>query len=139
MTYIGTITRKELRHNSTQSVVPVANVPLYEEAILYAWGRNDMPTAQKMGIYWFVADPDGYVAQEYTRWEVFTTGPGLAQGFLGQVFQFTKVGKYTTWIELLMNLGSPVVVDRYIGELCTVVSGAIPEFSELGISGLRRV
>ena len=119
--------------------MPVANVPLYEEAILYAWGRNDMPTAQKMGIYWFIADPDGYSIQEYTRWETFSTGPGLAQGFLGPVFQFTKVGKYTTWIELLMNPSNLVVVDSYIGELCTVVSGAVPEFSELGITGLRRV
>jgi len=135
----GTITRKELRHNSTQSLVPVVNVPLYEEAILYAWGRNDMLTNQKMGIYWFVADPEGYVTQEYTRWETFWTGPGLAQGFIGPVFQFTKVGKYTTYIKLLMNYDDPEPVDYYIGDLAIVIAGAVSEFSELKITKLARV
>ena len=80
-----------------------------------------MGTNQKMGIYWFVADPDGLVVQEYRNWETFSTGPGNEQVFVGSGFDLSKVGKYTTWVELLMNPDSPEVVNMYIGDLCTVV------------------
>ncbi|GAI71449.1 unnamed protein product, partial [marine sediment metagenome] len=42
-------------------------------------------------------------------------------------FDLNKAGKYTTWIELLMGTqDNPEVVDRYIGDLCTV-EAAVPE------------
>ncbi|GAH37911.1 unnamed protein product, partial [marine sediment metagenome] len=36
-------------------------------------------------------------------------------------FDLNRVGKYTTWIELQMgSQDNPVIVARYIGDLCTV-------------------
>ncbi|GAJ21145.1 unnamed protein product, partial [marine sediment metagenome] len=54
-------------------------------------------------------------------------------------FTLNKVGKYTTWIELLMGpQDNPVIVDRYIGDLCTVVAELVPTFSELSISSFSK-
>jgi hypothetical protein len=125
----GTIIRKELEFSgSGDGIVPVANVPLGVRAKLHVWGRNDMNISQGMGIYWFVADPEGFVAEEYTDWGG-TIGPyPTDHEFIssGQ-FDLNKVGKYTFWIELLMGTqDDPEMVDLDIGELCTVVA-AVPE------------
>ncbi|GAI77849.1 unnamed protein product, partial [marine sediment metagenome] len=125
----GTIIRKELEFSgSGDGIVPVANVPLGVRAKLHVWGRNDMSISQGMGIYWFVADPEGYVAEVYTDWGG-TIGPyPTDHEFIssGQ-FDLNKVGKYTFWIELLMgSQDDPEMVDLDIGELCTVVP-AVPE------------
>ncbi len=127
----GTISRKELEYSgSGDGIVPVANVPQGVSAKLHVWGRNDMATSEKLGIYWFVADPDGHVVEEYEDWQSWpfsTTPPGQTHEFIssGQ-FDLNKVGKYTTWIELLMNPDDPEVVYRYIGDLCTI-EAAVPE------------
>ncbi|GAI66193.1 unnamed protein product [marine sediment metagenome] len=81
-----------------------------------------MSISQGMGIYWFVADPDGMIAEEYTDWGG-TIGAGQDHEFIssGQ-FDLNKVGKYTTWIELLMGPeDNPQLVDKYVGDLCTVI------------------
>lgn len=123
----GTITRKELEYDETWGAIPVSNVPQNDRGILHIWGRNDTAITQRMGIYWFVADPDGLVVQEYQTWEAWPyTSPGSEHGFLAGRFDLNKVGKYTTWIELLMNPDNPQVVDQYIGDLCTV-EAAVPE------------
>ena len=123
----GTLTRMELEYDETWAPIPAYNIPQGQRGIAHIWGRNDMDTNQKMGIYWFVADPQGYVAQEYgPYWEAFWTGPGHEQGFLSSRFNLDKVGKYTIWVELLMNRDDPQVVDQYIGDLCTVVA-VVPE------------
>ncbi|TET43289.1 MAG: hypothetical protein E3J60_00580 [Dehalococcoidia bacterium] len=118
----GTIIRKELEYSgSGDGIVPVANVPQGVSAKLHVWGRNDMTISQGMGIYWFVADPEGFVAEEYTDWGG-AIGAGQDHEFIssGQ-FDLNKVGKYTVWIELLMgSQDNPEIVDRYIGDLCTV-------------------
>ena len=128
----GTIIRKELEYSgSGDGTVPVVGVPQGVRAKLHVWGRNDMATDQKLGIYWFVADPDGEIAEEYEDWQSWpfsTTPPGETHEFIssGQ-FDLNKVGKYTTWIELLMgSQDNPEIVDRYIGDLCTVAA-AVPE------------
>ncbi|GAJ15396.1 unnamed protein product, partial [marine sediment metagenome] len=103
----GTIIRKELEFSgSGDGVVPVVGVPQGVKAKLHVWGRNDMSISQGMGIYWFVADPDGGIAEEYTDWGG-TIGAGRDHEFIssGQ-FDLNKVGKYTTWIELLMGTQS---------------------------------
>ncbi|GAI99216.1 unnamed protein product, partial [marine sediment metagenome] len=125
----GTIIRKELEYSgSGDGIVPVVGVPLGVRAKLHVWGRNDMSISQGMGIYWFVADPEGYVAEVYTDWGG-TIGPyPTDHEFIssGQ-FDLNKVGKYTTWIELLMGTqDNPEIVDRYFGDLCTV-EAAVPE------------
>ena len=125
----GTIIRKELEYSgSGDGIVPVSDVPIGVSAKLHVWGRNDMSIPQGMGIYWFVADPDGEIAEEYTDWGG-TIGPyPTDHEFIssGQ-FDLNKVGKYTTWIELLMGTeDDPIIVDKYIGDLCTVVA---PEYA----------
>jgi catechol 2,3-dioxygenase-like lactoylglutathione lyase family enzyme len=118
----GTIIRKELEYSgSGDGIVPVANVPQGVSAKLHVWGRNDMAISQGMGIYWFVADPNGIVVEIYEDWGG-TIGAGQDHEFIssGQ-FDLNRVGKYTTWIELQMgSQDNPVIVDRYIGDLCTV-------------------
>ncbi len=96
-----------------------------------------MSISQGMGIYWFVADPEGFVAEEYTDWGG-TIGPyPTDHEFIssGQ-FDLNKVGKYTTWIELLMGTqDDPEIVDRYIGDLCTVAAAVPePEFRGFGVT-----
>lgn len=120
----GTITRKELEYNETWAPIPViGNIILGERGLIHVWGRNDMATSQQMGVYWFVADPDGYIAQEYENWEMWPyTSPGGEHGFMAGRFDLSKAGRYTIWIELLMNYDNPEVVDQYIGKLCDVVA-----------------
>lgn len=139
-TYSGTLTRMELEYNESWAPIPAGDIPPEKRGILHIWGRNDMDTNQKMGIYWFVADPEGYVVQEYgPYWELFWTGPGNEQGFLSSRFDLSKVGKYTVWLELLMNPADPQVVDRYIGDLCTVAAVVPePQFQGFGITEYTR-
>ena len=75
-------------------------------------------------VYWFVADPDGMIVDEYEDWEWGTTGPDDDHHFIGGRFNLDRE-KYTMWVELLMNPDNPEVVDRYIGDLCTV---SAPEY-----------
>ncbi|MBA7695342.1 hypothetical protein ES703_103967 [subsurface metagenome] len=66
---------------------------------------------------------------------MFWTGPGNEHGFLSGRFNLDKVGKYSIWVELLMNPDDPEVVDQYIGELCTVAAVVPePEFAGFGIT-----
>ncbi|GAI11900.1 unnamed protein product [marine sediment metagenome] len=97
-----------------------ASVPLGASGIVTAWGRNDMITDQKLGIAWTIADPDGIVVEEYSRWEAFATAPGGEQDFIGGRFDINKPGTWRIRIDLIMNLDSPVVVDTYDGVLCVV-------------------
>ncbi|MBA7469504.1 hypothetical protein ES707_04775 [subsurface metagenome] len=124
----GAIIRKELEFSgSGDGIVPVANVPQGVSAKLHVWGLNKMSIPQGMGIYWFVADPDGEIAEEYTDWGG-TIGPWPTDHeFISRgSFDLNKVGKYTARIELLMGTeDDPIIVDRYIGDLCTV---AAPEY-----------
>ncbi|MBA7523492.1 hypothetical protein ES705_15619 [subsurface metagenome] len=75
-----------------------------------------------MGIYWFVADPDGMIAEEYTDWGgTIGAWPQDHEFISSGQFDLNKVGKYTFWIELLMGAqDDPEMVDLDIGELCTV-------------------
>lgn len=140
--YAGTISRKELEYDETWAPIPVPNVPQGQRGIVHIWGRNDTPVAQRMGIYWFIADPEGYVVQEYgPYWELWPyTGAGKEKGFYSGRFDLDKVGRYTMWLELLMNPENPEVVDQYIGDLCTV-EAAVPEpaFSGFGITEYTKV
>lgn len=140
--YSGEIIKKELEFSgSGDGTVPVANVPLGKSAKLHVWGKNSMVTSQGMGIYWFVADPDGEIAEEYEDWGGII-GAGQDHEFISSgSFTLNKVGKYTTWIDLLMGSeDNPVVImsARYIGELCTVVVELVPTFSELSIASFEK-
>jgi len=124
MEYLGSIVKKELEYNESRGLIPVAAVPKDKRGLFHVVGRNDMSTSQPIGIYWFIADPDGMIAEEYSDWKFGTLGPGETHEFIGGRFTFSKLGKYTTWVDLLMGSQSnPVVIysARYIGELCTVI------------------
>ncbi|MBA7672287.1 hypothetical protein ES703_80462 [subsurface metagenome] len=127
--FAGTLTKKELDYQNIWQAIPLSDIPVDTRTRVRIRGRNDMSTNQKLGIYWFVADPEGYVVQEHYDWETFWTGPGLEQGFVGSGFDLNKVGKYTTWVELLMNPDDPQVVAQYIGDLCTVAAVVPEEFA----------
>jgi hypothetical protein len=136
----GTITRKVLEYNETRGSIPVyAGVELEDRGLVHIWGRNDTGKTQRMGIYWFVADPDGYVVEEYTAWEAWPyTGAGSEHEFIGGRFNLSKAGRYTTWVELMMNPDSPQVVGQYIGALCDVTP-AIAEFANVAITRYEKL
>ena len=97
-----------------------ASVSLGVSGIVTVWGRNDMSTNQKLGIAWSIADPDGIVVEEYSRWESFATAPGDEQSFIGGRFDINKPGTWRIRVDMIMNLADPVVVDTYDGVLCVV-------------------
>jgi len=121
--YYGSVVKKELEYNESRGIIPVAGVLQNKRGLFHVTARNDMSTSQPIGIYWFINDPDTMIAEEYTDWKFGTLGPGQTHEFIGGRFTFSKVGKYGTWVDLLMGSQSnPVVIysARYSGELCTV-------------------
>jgi len=124
--YEGTISKKQLKYNGTIRSIPVSSVPQDKSGIVSIWGRNDMTSNQKMGIWWQVKDPDGVVVEEYSRWEAYWTEPGNAQEFIGGRFDLDKAGTYTIDVELFMNPDDQVCVDDYHGTLCTVAGASPP-------------
>ncbi|MBA7668096.1 hypothetical protein ES703_76200 [subsurface metagenome] len=127
----GTISRKELEYDEARANIPAFNIPQGQRGLVHIWGRNDMSSNEKMGIWWQVKDPDGVVVEEHAEWEAFWTGPGEAQEFMGGRFDLNKVGTYTIAIQLFMDLEAEAVVDDYYGNLCTV-EAAVPEPSFRG-------
>ena len=97
-----------------------AAVPIGVSAAILIGGTNDMATNQKMGAKWDVIDPDDEIVDSYLDWEMFSTGPGLEQGFVGNRFIIDKPGVWNILVQLLMNPADPVVVDSYVGILCVV-------------------
>ncbi len=133
--YAGTISKKELEYDEARAYIPAYNIPQGERGLVHIWGRNDMTSTQRMGIYWIVRDPNGVVVEEYSAWEAWPyTGAGSAHEFIGGRFNLDKPGTYTINIALNMNPDAPEIVDTYYGTLCTVAA-AVPEseFSGFGI------
>jgi len=87
-----------------------------------------MAISQKLGISWVVKDPEGLIVEEYSDWEMWTTGPNDDHEFIGGRFDLDKEGTYTIAVSLLMNPDSPVIVDSYEGDLCTTTLEVPPEF-----------
>lgn len=136
----GAITRKEMEYDSAQESIPISGVLQGNRGLVHIRGRNDMSAAQRMGVYWFVADPAGLIAEEYSDWEAWPyTGAGQEHEFIGGRFYLNQVGTYTIWVELLMNPDNPQVVDRYIGDLCAVEAELVPEFSQLAAVSFNKV
>jgi len=122
----GTITKKELDYEDRWQSFPLYNIPTGTRTRVRITGRNDMASNEKMGIWLQVKDPDGYVAEEYSRWELGWTGPGNAQEFISGSFELNKVGTYTIAVQLFMDLEAQAVVDDFYGNLCSV-EAAVPE------------
>lgn len=131
----GTITEKELDYEDRWQTFPLYDIPAGTRTRVRITGRNDMASSQKMGVWWQVKDPDGYVVDEYSRWETYSTGPGSEQEFRGGSFDLDKAGTYTIAVQLFMNPDDQVVVDDYYGNLCTVAPAVPePEFAGFGIT-----
>ncbi len=136
----GTISKKELEYDEARANIPAYDIPQGQRGLVHIWGRNDMTSNEKMGIWWQVKDPDGRIVEEYTRWEALWTGPGKAQEFIGGRFNFDKVGNYTIAAQLFMDLEAEAVVDDYYGNLCTVAAAVPePEFRYFGMKEYTRV
>jgi hypothetical protein len=134
--YTGKISRKELEYDSARAAIPASNIPQNKSGLVHIWGRNDMSTTQRMGIYWIAKDPDGITVEEYSTWEALPyTGSGSTHEFIGGRFTLNKVGTYTIQTGLLMNPDAPVYVDTYYGTLCTVAAVVpTPEFAGFRIT-----
>lgn len=133
--YQGTISKKELEYNESRATIPASNIPQNKRGLVHIWGRNDMTTSQRMGIWWQIKDPDGVVRETYSKWETFWTGAGSAQEFIGGRFDLNRVGTYKIDVSLYMNPSDPQIVDSYSGTLCTVQAVVpSPEFSGFAIS-----
>lgn len=131
----GKISKKELEYDEARASIPAYDIPQGQRGLVHIWGRNDMASNQKMGIWWQVKDPGGKIVEEYAKWELGWTGPGQAQEFIGGRFDLNKVGTYTIAIQLFMDLEAEAVVDDYYGNLCTV-EAAVPEpsFQRFGMT-----
>ena len=133
--YKGTISKKELEYDSARATIPAYTIPQNDRGLVHIWGRNDMTTNQKMGIWWQVKDPGGIIRETYAKWETLWTGPGKAQEFIGGRFNLDKPGTWRIDISLFMNPDDQEVVDDYYGTLCTVQAVVpSPEFSGFAIS-----
>jgi len=136
----GTISRKELEYDGARANIPASVLPQGQSGLVHIWGRNDMDSNQKMGIWWQVRDPDGAVVEEYATWETYWTGPGNAQEFIGGRFNLDKPGTWTLVVQLVMNPNNQVLVDDYYGTLCTVEAAVPePEFRGFGVAEYQTV
>lgn len=131
----GTISRMQLEYDGARASIPAYNIPQGQRGLVHIWGRNDMSSAQRMGISWVVYDPDGLVVEEYSTWETWPyTGAGGEHEFIGGRFNLDKPGSYTINLGLFMNPDAPIYVDTYYGSLCTVAAAVPePEFRGFGV------
>ncbi|MBA7666995.1 hypothetical protein ES703_75080 [subsurface metagenome] len=114
---------------STSDLQSLASaVPIGQRGLVHIWGRNDTPVTQALGISWLVRDPDGAVVEEYSDWS-YGHGPGDDHEFIGGRFDINKAGTYTLEADLLMGSpDNPVVVDSYMGALCSTTTEVPPEY-----------
>lgn len=128
------------RRVTSLSINQIAGVPAGTEGLVHIWGRNNMATAQRLGIGWVVQDPDGMVVEEYGTWEAWPyTGAGGEHEFIGGRFNINKAGTWNIIVEFRMNPDNPVVVDCYSGVLCVVTedfAGSIVR-KELEYNGVK--
>jgi len=139
--FAGTITRMELEHDGTHDNIPAYNLPQNERGLVHITGRNDTPSAQRMGIAWSVRDPDGVVREAYQTWESWPyTDAGNEHEFIGGRFPFDKAGVWTIVVWLYMYPDFPTLVDSYVGDLCSVkVVVGPPEFQGFAINQYNKV
>ena len=124
--YKGTISKKQLEYDGARASIPAYNIPQNKRGLVHIWGRNDMATTQRMGIWWQVKNPAGTVVEEYSTWEAAPyTSPGGAHEFIGGRFTLDKAGTYRIDVALYMNRAAPEIVHRYTGTLCTVAAVAV--------------
>ena len=122
------MTTLEVQSPSTSQLAIGASVLLGSSAIVHTQGRNDMSTSQILMFHWVVRDPDGMVVMDDTDKTLFGVPPGGTEERMTPRFDLNKEGTYTLKADLLMNPDSPLIVDSYEGDLCTVTTELPPEY-----------
>jgi len=116
---VGSIVKMELEYNESRGTIP-ASVPQGERGLVHIWGRNDMPSRQRLGIGWIVRDPDGYLVEDYKDWAFMRTSTNNTHEFISsRRFDLSKGGTYTLAVSLFFE-GFPIEAARWDGSLCTV-------------------
>lgn len=124
--------RLAVQSPSTNALISGSSVPIDQKGLVHIWGRNDMPTSEKLGIRWWVKDPDGLEVQDYSDWEWGGTGPGAEHEFLAPRFDFDKPGMWKIVVFLFLAIDGdtnrPALLDTYDGDLCAVTTEIPPEY-----------
>jgi len=122
---VGSIVKMELEYNESRGTIP-ASVPQGERGLVHIWGRNDMPSRQRLGIGWIVRDPDGNLVEDYKDWSFMRTSTNNTHEFISsRRFDLNKEGTYTLAVSLFIE-GFPIEAARWDGSLCTVIAFGPP-------------
>lgn len=131
--YKGTITKLQLKYDSSSGDIPVGEIPTGQGKI-FANIRNDIIHPEVIGLHWEVKDPTGVVLEDYDFVSPEVILPGQSFPLMSlKWLPLTKVGKYTINIEMFMTVDR-IVVDSYSGELCTIVKLLDVIFDELTVT-----
>jgi len=119
----GTLTLKDLSYAGVRVSLPTT-IPVDTSGVIGVRGRNDMVTAERIGVHWILRDPTGAIAEEYEAWGQTRDGAGAERSFGGGDILFDMLGTWTISIEMLMNPDSPEIVDDFNGDiLCAAEEG----------------
>lgn len=124
----GLISRKELKIGGDYFNIPVDNVDVGSSVQVHIYGKNTSDISQKLGVRWWVNDPQLVKVQDYTDWQTGTTGVGKEHHFIGPQFNVNKTGsygakgRYYIYAELRMDESNPTRVAFYSGTLCWTVA-----------------
>jgi len=124
----GTILGGTIKYGypGTTLVIPGANLPLNESAIVTIICRNDYPEAKQLGIAWGIWNPNYQSIETYNAWEAWPyTGGGGSHNFIGGRFPLDVPGRWT--MSAYLYTYPDILLDKWEGfELCTV-SGGVAE------------
>lgn len=124
----GLISRKELKIGGDYFDIPVDDVDVGSSVQVHIYGKNTSASSQKLGVRWWVNDPQNVKIQDYTDWQAGTTGVGKEHHFIGPQFNVDKTGsygakgRYYIYAELRMDESNPTRVAFYSGVLCWTVA-----------------
>jgi len=124
----GTIIAKTINYDGISAPIPSYNIRQGSSVQLRVSVRNDMTSAQRLGIAIVVVTPSGAVVYTYTDWEEWPyTGAGNTHEFVARPnFILGTVGEYRIRIDAYVYPEGTVCIDSYDGVLCTVIPQEIP-------------
>ena len=127
-TRAASIVAKTISYDGINVSFPVGHIPQGSSVQLRVSVRNDMTSAQRLGIAMVVVDPSGAVVYTYTDWEEWPyTGAGKTHEFVARAnFILGKVGEYRIRVDAYVYPEGTVSTDSYDGVLCTVIPQEIP-------------
>lgn len=122
-----TISKVELKYDSSLAAIPVSNIPKGKSGLVHVWVKNNMPSDQQIGLAFGEADPDGLSwSGGSAYWPTPYISAGQEKEFTGGRFTFGKEGTWTITITIYNKTnGSYETFSRFDGVLCTVVPVAL--------------